>query len=137
MSTMLVYRVENADQQGPYVGLWQRTGTDREVCSALHEAHNAPGARSTHPGPHRDQGLRRYFKYLHGFDMDSCIFGFSDRQQLAQWFGGWGRQLQRAGYRVSVYRVPVAGVIGGQRQAIFARHAAERVASLLPTRVLS
>lgn len=100
---MLVYRVENADRDGPYQG--SRT-TD------LSRHYNV----DTHPGPWHD-GIPNV-SYFHRF-------AFASLEKFLSWFDAEERAgLARDGYHLSIYDVAPCYVVHGRKQVVFeAEHA--------------
>jgi len=104
-----IYRVENADDNGPYVpsDVTLRNGFDR----------NRHNNDDTHPGYFQDKillytvdNIRRYH------------FGFSNKRQLRTWFNIKERKLlSDIGYTINKYMVEAKHVVKSERQAVFLR----------------
>ncbi|MEU7570309.1 hypothetical protein [Micromonospora sp. NPDC049240] len=124
MSTMLVYRVETSNGKGPYNGFnaWDLTIAQMARHGEMSSSHANP---KTHPTPQADRSWRLNPK-SQDFG-DRHLFAFASRADLVAWFGGWGVHLQDCGYRVGVYRAPVAEVIAGRNQVAVNRDYMEPV----------
>jgi hypothetical protein len=95
---MLVYRVENADGEGPYAG-FKTTDLSRHYNT------------DTHPGPYYDN-----IPSVHSYHR----FGFSSAEKFVSWFNEDERaSLAGDGYRMSIYDVDPAHVIHGRKQVVF------------------
>lgn len=95
---MLVYRVENADREGPYAGP-KTISLDRHFNI------------ETHPGPWYDNIPNVCYEHR---------FGFSSMEKFVGWFNEAEREgLARDGYRLSIYDVAPEHVIQGRKQVVF------------------
>jgi hypothetical protein len=137
MSTMLVYRLETTDGLGPYNGGFytgQRSDAQAEVKERLAEAHCNEDAMDTHPTPSMDPEMRNH----HRADSltDQYLFGFAYRSDLSAWFGGFGADLDAAGYVVSVYRAPREYVLAGRNQVAAHRQRMDLVRQYAPAKLI-
>lgn len=121
---IIVYRVENQDGCGPY-----RTGSLRgkqhEVGEWLNSQYvKLDEIRHKRPMPYSD-GI---FEHT---DDDYC--GFHGIKKLRQWFTKEELQkLQEAGFQINKYKVPKELVIDGNRQVMFRKKAAKKLATVKP-----
>lgn len=123
---MLVYRVEKdhgTHTIGPYQGYYDNE-TVRTLAYALEAAHN----NDAHPMP-KDDGFGENFN-------THLIFGFIDKKQTEEWFAGFGKDLENAGFRISVYNVPEEDVAIGGRQVAFFPYRATRLKDHLVTSII-
>lgn len=97
MNLREVYRVENAEGQGPY-------RPDGPANGFNHSCVNS------HPTPHND-GIPCPEEY---------VCGFTSREQLKEWFDATERTTLRAeGYMIALYIVPGECVVDGKKQLVF------------------
>lgn len=90
----IVYRVENARGQGPYLGQWPFPG-DKHV---LDHHYDCGGP---HPGPCEL-----------GWPVDrSELYGFAFRCDALRWFRGAWSALRRNGFRLVRYEVTGDGIL--------------------------
>lgn len=115
---MLVYRVEDETEIGPYnSGLY--------VYDML-AAHAKDPERVS---PYRDPRLRFISEYH-----EYC--GFDSMEALAWWFQDFGQALEDEGFIISTYEVDPAYVRHGERQLVFQKSAAKRLGKRLPTKYI-
>jgi hypothetical protein len=105
---MIVYRVENADGDGPYT-LLDRDVATRPAPTPAEEAENArldaelpSNFDFEHPTVFADFGPR--------LARQGFIFACPTEEILSQWFWGMGNYLRRQSLRISTYRVEDAWV---------------------------
>jgi hypothetical protein len=120
---VIVYRVENANGEGPYsagfripgteVETQQREGNTGEWRTVLKpRSLGAIHSDDTHPG---------YCDFYR--DLSGYVFGFPSMAALVEWFGDLEEDLAQAGYHINCYDIPKKEVIFGRskRQVIFPR----------------
>ena len=116
MSHFFVYRVESRNGLGPY-----RDATNFNysyICS----------------GPSRPVPWDDGIVFVEQHD----LFGFSSVGKLKQWFSKALPLLEKDGYRISVYKVPVVAVKRGKKQVAFdSLSGAHRIKVLPISQVLS
>jgi hypothetical protein len=123
----LIYRIENAEGKGPYQGI---TGM-REPLLPMHYS-------DEHPSPEDDSKLvgnvRNYMRRqdderlpeersVWTFIYGDFLFGFDSQDQLRRWVYNdqWMKDLDEAGFHLTVLDVPDDEIIAGYTQAIFKR----------------
>ena len=102
---MFVYRVENAECHGPYIG----REYDSRVDTRDDKTNQRHANMKTHPCPSAD-GL-----FLEEYDY--CAFDSMDK--LQKWFKGDIRWLKMNKFHVSVYEIEPEKVKVGRRQVLF------------------
>lgn len=110
---MLVWRIQNAEEKGPY-------NADHIYHADLREAHN--GCPS-HPVPYCD-GIQIYSERANG---DIWLSGFKSLSQLNQWFDGWVDRLRIVGFSIVRYKVSAEFVEKGKFQLTFSKQNSELV----------
>lgn len=112
---MLVYRVENENGNGPYVG------GAHDLLWLMREDHNTfydDPADDPHPGP-RDDGIDW---------MAADEYSALASPEAAQtWFEGYGEVLHGAGFELTVWEAQ--DVRHGSKQVVFRKDSARMVAS--------
>lgn len=112
VNSMIVYRVEDIQQNGPYMTLQREDWTIRD--------HNN---EMTHPTPQED-------------GVEDCKItgdhkcGFESRKKLLQWFNKEEREkLHKHGFVISLYKIRKTqyNVLIGHKQLMFDLELAERV----------
>lgn len=126
----LIFRVQNAEGEGPYnAAVWGENGRGVLLSRLLLKTF----LNSTvHPNPYNDAGLRDFWEYNRS---PEYLFGFRNLSQLTNWFM-WPRRMYwcRNMAHIGVYAVDaeedVHNVVDGQFQSIFHQEAAELIAEL-------
>lgn len=117
---MKIYRIENADGDGPYNAAYKPGGL-------LYQMHTEDDdgpitAHETHPSPWADIASfasRHEGKYR---------FGFKSMEQLTQWFGPRARKLLESySFELVEYEVPDKFILPGYRQVAYHPLHAEQV----------
>jgi hypothetical protein len=103
---MIVYRVENEDQLGPYSAEWKKR-------RKLQLAHND----DAHPGPARDgeELAEAYYAPEHY----GLRYAFASLEGLHEWFEGWLEEILKAGFKIVERVVPDEHVIHGNHQVAY------------------
>ena len=118
-SKMHVYRVENTEGKGPYVGNTDFIYSLLEKVYGNARAHND----KNHPIP-LDDGISRA-EYL--MEQKACC-GFLTKKQLKDWFSiELRRELSGHGFDVSVYEVEPGYVYTGNTQVLFFKENSKRL----------
>lgn len=106
-----VWRVEDIDGRGPY-----------SVLHGMGQAHND----DEHPDPYNDGFRRRWSDPFIGKDKPewspelSC--GLRSREDVAEWFDGWGLKLAKAAFSVVVFDISDYDIYYGIKQLGFRRN---------------
>lgn len=130
MSDVVIYRIENADGDGPYN---PSRGLDIYECPYYPQ----PGTREEaeqHPAPAHDSALVEAWAAVSMTSrrLNDWRYGFASVAQLRRWFADdrvleW---LQRHGYHLATYTVRGEGrVVVGHSQVMYADSFADRTAT--------
>lgn len=132
---MLVWRIQcSATGDGPYIkgyrqhNLPRRLWADLEHMSYAHSSDWRTG-EDRHPSPDDETGLDNTISS----DEFCC---FTSASALRQWFEGYGRLLDKAGYEVVVFQVDKQDVRQGKFQSVFRKAQATRLMSFSPLTII-
>ena len=124
---MIIYRIEDAQQVGPYHDMAPED-CDTTIGEYATNQDGHTSRDSAHPTPRQDALLRPHYNHLVNAEY-AC--GFSNISQLLSWFGPKARAyLATRGYSLLALDVPSDAVHHGTHQCMFRRSAARTVRTL-------